>query len=507
MKAIYATRYSDPKQKGNTSTEVQVEVIEKYCEENGFEIIGKNIVETESAKQSNTARIAQLLNFAKQYQGKAEVMVVFKVDRFARDVAQHYYLKTELLKMGISLRSATEPIGDSPQGKLLETILAGFAEFDNSIKRERVKLAMWQRVSKGLWPWPAPIGYKSEPVKGVKLSPHVEDKECSWAPREIFLRYSSGVVHKSQLAKEFSQKKIKNHLGVVLKFSKQTIDNMLDNPYYMGYLKDENGNLIKGLHKPLIEPALFEKCQAVKNNLSNNATKKRLKFHPDFPLRGHVNCGFCGQSLTACWAKSGQYPYYYCYNPKCKNYAVSIKKSDIENNFVEYLKRVKPKDNSVKRFNLGFVKRYRERETEIRGDYLRQLDEIKKLTEDEDWVVTRGKKGILPDSVVKKEVDEIENKISLAKLQLNETHMEELDVNALLAYAENFIRTVELAWFDAPFEIKLRLQKLIFPKGLNYKEGVFSNYELSLLFGLINNFATEKSKDVTPLGFEPKFPG
>ena len=505
MKGIIATRFSDPKQIGGTSTDTQVDVCDRYCRESGIEIIGYHKVEAESAKSSNVARIAELLDFCRKYEGRAKVLVVFKIDRFARDVSQHYYLKTELLKVGISLRSATEPIDDTPQGELMETILAGFAQFDNSVKRERVKLAMWKRVEQGLWPWNPPTGYKPNRIEGIKLTPHVFDETCSDVIKGIFTKFSTGVVTYSDIAKDLRKRRIKNHRGKVIKFSKQMICWVLNNPYYVGLIKNQEEKLVKGLHEPLIEVSLFEKCKDIQDGVSRHNTRQRVYNNPDFPLRRFAICGECGKPMTACWAKSGTHPYYYCINKSCFRYSKMIKKTDFENLFMEYLKIVKPKEKTIKRFETRFIKRYKERETEIKGDYVRQLNDTSELQKELDWVVDSGRKGILPEHIVKDKVNDLDQKITLAKLQLTEIHTEELNVNALLAYAESFIRTLENSWFDARPNIKLRLQRAIFPEGVTYKENVFSNSRISPAFEIISTFGAENVKDVTPLEFESKF--
>lgn len=503
-RAILYLRFSDPKQIGNTSIETQEKVCRNACLAEGFEIVEIVKNEAVSANKTNTQRVAELLEFCKKKRGKFDVLMVFKLDRFARGQEQHHWLRGQLLRMDIILRSATERIDESPSGKLVEGVLAAVNEYDNEVKKERVKLAMWARVEQGLWPWGAPTGYKEVREPGIKLLPRIIDETCKDEVIRIFERYSTGAVNKTDLAKELSKKVIRNFEGKRVKFSKQSIDNILNNIYYTGFLRNKDGRLVPGKHQKLIDISLYEKCQQVQKGLSNHATRKRQHQHPDFPLRRFVLCGHCSQPLTACWAKSGRYPYYYCYNKACQKFSVSIKKVDIETRFKAYISKVKPADDFIPVFNAVFIKRYEQREKEIKGDYLDQLEEIKKLQKDEDYYVQSGKDGILPPHVVKKNVDEVEDKITLAKLRLTEIHTEELDVNALLNFAYDFIRTVENVWYYAPIEYKIKLQRLIFPKGLTYTERGFSNSKISRAFNLISDIATSQSNVVTPLGFEPR---
>ena len=147
-------------------------------------------------------------------------------------------------------------------------------------------------------------------------------------------------------------------------------------------------------------------------------TRKRIYQNPDFPLRRFVLCGGCGQPLTACWSKSahsGRYAYYYCTNKDCHRYSEMIRKADLENEFSVYLKNIKPRDEFIERFNEVFIQRYHEREQEIRGGYLRQIDEIKEMEVEEQWLIRKGKDGILPDHVLKQQFDDLEQKVDFGK--------------------------------------------------------------------------------------------
>lgn len=114
----------------------------------------------------------------------------------------------------------------------------------------------------------------------------------------------------------------------------------------------------------------------------------------------------------------------------------------------------------------------------------------------------------MKDDVLREEINSVEQRITLAKMELTSTHGEELDVNALLEYAYRFIRTIEYAWSEAPSHLKIKLQRLVFPKGVVYSpETGYSNQEIAPIFNLISAFGADQSTVVTPLGFEPKLLG
>ena len=51
-------------------------------------------------------------------------------------------MRSRLKSLGISLRSATDPIDDTSTGKLMEGVLAAFAQFDNDVQGDRPRAGM-----------------------------------------------------------------------------------------------------------------------------------------------------------------------------------------------------------------------------------------------------------------------------------------------------------------------------------------------------------------------------
>ena len=456
-KACLYLRFSDAKQIGNTSIASQEEVCTRYCDTQGYEITDIIRDEATSANSTNERRILELLSFCKEHKGTFEILVVFKLDRFARSTDQHIWLRSRLRELGIILRSATEPIDESKEGKLMETILSAFAEFDNSVKKERVKLAMWQRVNEGLFPWNPPLGYMVDPKRpeGVRLTPHVIDPKKASMVKRIFADYSTGAFSKPSLGTKYN-------------LSKQRLDGILRNPYFMGHLKTQDGQLVRGKHEALISIDLFYKCQEIKQGLSNNATKPRLFLNPDFPLRGLIVCSACGKNLTACHPKKPTFTKYYCFNKGCKLYSRSIDGKDIEDDFWELLRTVKPTKTTEEKITQKLIVGYEKRKDEFKTDYMRQMETIAKLQAEQNWVVTQGRRGDLPEHLVKDQVKELEGQIMAEKKKLNGIYIKEVDIAALLSHAFSFIRTLENSWYEAKFEAKLTIQRLVFKRRIAY---------------------------------------
>jgi len=82
---------------------------------------------------------------------------------------------------------------------------------------------------------------------------------------------------------------------------------------------------------------------------------------------------------------------------------------------------------------------------------------------------------------------------------LDETRIEELDIEGILSYSNNFIADLGRQWLDLA-ESHSRFQKLIFPEGISYKINYgFGTARLGLIYELNRTSKNENSPLVNPL--------
>ncbi|MFA5366129.1 MAG: recombinase family protein, partial [Candidatus Bathyarchaeia archaeon] len=160
LKTIIYCRVSTKEQvEEGLSLQNQEKACIDYAEKKGFIKDKIFIEEGESAKTQLRTQLLALLDYCKENTGKIDALIVWKLDRFSRQTSDHFALKALLAKYGVRIYSVTEPIDETPQGQLMETVLAGFAQFDNDIRSERSTIGMRDRINEGRWVWKAPIGY------------------------------------------------------------------------------------------------------------------------------------------------------------------------------------------------------------------------------------------------------------------------------------------------------------------------------------------------------------
>jgi len=71
------------------------------------------------------------------FAGLVDAVLIYKIDRIARNMADHVAIRSLLSQYGVRIYSVTEPIGgDNSTSKLLENVMASFAQFDNDAKKE-----------------------------------------------------------------------------------------------------------------------------------------------------------------------------------------------------------------------------------------------------------------------------------------------------------------------------------------------------------------------------------
>jgi site-specific DNA recombinase len=148
---------------GDEALDTQLRACEEYCRREGFEIVERFKEEGESAKTADRTELQRLLGYCRTNKGKVHFVVVFNLTRFARDKYDHFALRSLLQSLGISLRSATEPIDDTSTGKLMEGVLAAFAQFDNDVRSDRTRAGMRAALELGRWTFLAPFGYINAP--------------------------------------------------------------------------------------------------------------------------------------------------------------------------------------------------------------------------------------------------------------------------------------------------------------------------------------------------------
>ncbi len=498
---IIYCRVSSKEQVEGTSLENQERLCREYAEQNGLVVLKVFVEMGESAKTADRTEFTKAIAFCTQKKGRVHQFIVYKIDRFARNQDDHVVVRSLLKRAGTELRSATETFDESAMGRAMEGMLSVFAEFDNNNRRERCKGGMQARVREGIWCWPSPLGYY-KPATGKKTN-IVPEPDRAPLIRLAFETYAKGTYTFKELAQFLGDRGLRTRQG---KYPfQQMIEKILTKPVYYGRI-DAFGELVKGDFKPIIDEALFVRCQAVKRGLHMNGKPRQFN-NPGFPLRRFVVCQHCNQPLTGSYArgkKGKRYPYYHHGSLKCA-YSKSMPKEAFEAKFVKLLESIEPDAKHEKLFKAVVLDAWQERYKKFDDANVRVRKEIEKLEHERQTVFDFHRLGKYSDDefVVQKKL--VNERIDQKCLLLQDARQKELNMEKALDYCFYFVRNASKIWLDLAddYEARLNLQHLIFAKPLTFDGNSFGTPELSLIFAQKKNPLSDSSSLVARRGVEP----
>ena len=148
MTAVIYARYSTDSQR-EESIEGQIRECTAYAEKNGFTVVKHYIDRAISAKTDNRPQFQQMIKDSER--GIFDIIIVWKLDRFARNRYDSARYKTQLKRNGVKLVSATEVISAGPEGIILESVLEGYAEYYSADLSEKVVRGMTENALKGIY--------------------------------------------------------------------------------------------------------------------------------------------------------------------------------------------------------------------------------------------------------------------------------------------------------------------------------------------------------------------
>ena len=322
MRGITYARYSSDGQTEN-SIEGQLRECKDFADRNGITIVGNYIDRAYSAKTDARPQFQKLIKDS----GKRlfDVIIVWKLDRFARNRYDSAHYKAVLRKNGVKVVSATEPISEDSTGILLESLLEGYAEFFSAELSEKVKRGMTQNALKAKWNGGGiPIGYYIDKDKHYQI-----DTLNAPFVIEAFKRYAEGSTL-TQLRDWLNNSGVQSYRN--LPISIDTINRMLKNRSYIGEYHYDTHVVPGGV--PVIVPLdLFDRVQ--EKLAKNKKAPARHKAEDDYLLSTKLYCGLCGAYIVGESGHSATtkvHHYYKCATAKKRK---GCNKKTVKKNWIE----------------------------------------------------------------------------------------------------------------------------------------------------------------------------
>lgn len=477
-----------------------------YATSMGFNNVEVFSDEEASAKTADRKELLRMLAYCQAHKGDIDALIVWKIDRFARRTEDHLALRTLLAKQGVRLHSVTENIEDNTTGRLMEAMLAAFAQFDNEVRAERSKNGIHARVEQGGWPYYALLGYVNYKDSLGRPTQKPVSQTASLVT-SIFTEFATGNHTQPSIVAYAYEIGLRSRSSKASgKLSMQTIVNMLRNRGYLGQVRSlESGEWIKALHGPLVDEATFLRVQAVLDGRHKKFTIKDI----DWPLRaGFTKCSICPSPLTGSAPKGRHrhYPKYSC--PTCKTSVigkpVSVDRDELHKQFEALLINLKPNEGHARLFREVVVKRWNEESKDPLTQRKKCERELEALSDKKHLICDKYFEGHVPNDVKEEQLSRIDTDIAAAKLRLADLSQDTDEKEAIIDFAIDFMTNVSNYWRTALVQIQKRFQNLIFPDGITYEFGKgFGAAKMGVLYEVMQDATSKNSNLVGPAGLEP----
>ena len=319
MNIVIYARYSSHSQ-AEQSIEGQLHTCYEYARNNGHIVIGEYIDRAQSRTTDSRVEFQRMIADSDKH--TFEGVLVYQLDRFARNRYDSAINKAKLKKNGVRVISARENISDDASGILVEGVLESMAEYYSAELSQKIHRGMELNAQKCLSNGSNPgLGYKVDSERGF----YVDEDEAKIV-REIFERYASGETV-ADIIRDLNRRKLTTSLG--RPFNKNSLHRILNNKRYIRFYIYRGQETPNGMPR-IIEDELFERVHRILDR--NKKAPARSRGKEEYLLTTKLFCGYCREMMTGYGGtgKSGKaYHYYACNNfkrRKCKKKVVSKEK-------------------------------------------------------------------------------------------------------------------------------------------------------------------------------------
>ena len=459
--AILMCRVSSDEQAKGYSLNIQKEQLEKYCLNNNINVVNC-FKEDHSAKNFNRPEFEKFLKSIQRNKGKVDTLLVTSWDRFSRNLTDSLIMIRRLRILGIEVHAIEQPIDLSiPESKAMLALYLAIPEIDNDRRSLKICSGIRAATKAGRWSGKAPFGYKNS--RDFENRPIVIPDDNAIYVKKAFKDFSEGKLQ-ADIVKDLARQ------GIFL--SRSRMSTILKSPFYNGKIilkawQDEPEQVIKAIHKPIIDDVLFAKVQEKIDGKLINRTSGYFYVRDEYPLKGLFHCYHCDAKLTASKSRSAtgrRYAYYHCNECKKDRFAV------------EHLNEVAEKILSKLVFKSNYNKLAEQKAKEIIKIKLKLRETSKHLLQVEHTQIKQRIQN-LQDKFIDGEIDSLDYKNTMDRYtkqqqsienKLNEGTQIDLVFKKWVASSSNMFTNMSNYYKASDTGGKQQLLKTIFPSKLYF---------------------------------------
>lgn len=340
---LYARVSSDKQAEKDLSIPAQLKALRQHALSRKWNIFKEFIDEAESARSADRPAFQEMIAEAKQKNPPFSAILVWKLNRFARNREDSIIYKSLLRRKGIQVISINEQIDDTASGKLLEGLLEVIDEFYSVNLAQDTIRGMKENAMRGfLNGGKGAFGYRLKKVSANGQEKRTYEINEAEAPivREIFKLCIEGegakdialILNKKDYKKPSGKEWRSNSVAYILRNEAYTGTIVWNVANRSGVLRKKKDNeeivRVPDAFPAIISKEIFEQAQKAIEARSPKNVHPRV-ISSNHLLSGLIKCSKCGSNFVACSAKSGKYFYFTCQGASkgsCQQKALPIEK-------------------------------------------------------------------------------------------------------------------------------------------------------------------------------------
>lgn len=321
---IIYSRYSSAGQ-NDQSIDGQIDACMKFAAQRGFRVVGEYIDRALSGTHADSRpEFQRMIRDSKK--GAFKYVLVWKLDRFARNRYDSAIYKNELKRHGVRVLSVTEGIDEGNDSIILEAVLEAMAEEYSRQLSQNVRRGLHQNAEKQLTlGGHAPLGYRVENKRLV-----ADEKEAEMV-RFVFQSYTGGMT-KSEIARECNRRGWRTRTG--RPFSVNSFSVMLKNPTYIGTYTFKDEMTVEDAVPAIIDKDTFDAAARLLER--NRQAPGRVKAKEEYQLQGKLFCGYCGAPMVGECGRGRRGTVYHYYACGTRKKVHTCKKKNEKKDFLEW---------------------------------------------------------------------------------------------------------------------------------------------------------------------------
>jgi len=178
----------------------------------------------------------------------------------------------------------------------------------------------------------------------------------------------------------------------------------------------------------------------------------------------------------------------------------------LEREFVDLITRLIPEPGLMRLFKEIVKRVWEQRQVDARALLLSSKRNLQELADRKNRLVDALLDGRIDQSTYDGRVDRLQTEIAEAEAHLRDVDLDNIDIEAVLNFAECLLDAPAQLWLEASLEQKQRLQKVFFPDGVTFSDDGFGTDLSGLLFSVVQPKTEVESNLASPTGFEPVLP-